>query len=119
MEALLTLANKIIISVSILTALGVFIHDVRVDYVVIAALSHPRVVASSQDETAQLTRGFMEADTHTHPDRNAAKGALMSSFTYQSPSVPPRRETHHKHVLRQIELGGRHLFDNANLPVVG
>ncbi|QQS21779.1 hypothetical protein IPM09_04660 [Candidatus Saccharibacteria bacterium] len=118
METLTTIAHKVMTSVSLLTAFGVFMHDGRVDRAATTALHRPFDAVSTTDELVQRFRTVIESDTHTHPDHNAARNSLMSSFTYQSPTVPPRREAHHKYVLKQIEFGGRHAFDNANLPIV-
>ena len=61
---------------------------------------------------------FASSDAHTHPDHNAANRALMSSFFYQSPSIAPRRRSHHKDLKRMLETPPRHAFDNTNLPIL-
>ena len=61
---------------------------------------------------------FASSDAHTHPDHNAANRALMSSFFYQSPSIAPRRKSHHKDLKRMLETPPRHAFDNTNLPIL-
>ena len=112
------ITHSLMTALSIVTAFGVFLHDGRVDRAATVSLYRPSDAARSSDELTLRMRSFTETDAHTHPDHNAAKSSLLNSFAYQSPSVPPRRDTHHKHILKQIEIGGRHAFDNANLPVL-
>lgn len=102
---------------SLITALGVFMHDGRVDRAAVAALHRPFDTIVSSHELADRVRSFVETDAHTHPDHNAAKSSLINSFAYQSPSVPPRKDRHHR--LAEAGMGGgRHAFDNANLPII-
>lgn len=121
METLANIANKIMTGISLATAMGVFMHDGRVDRATMVALDQPTSSAPASDTDQILgerIRAVVEVDAHTHPDHNAAK-SLINSFQYQSPSVPPRKEDANKLSLRQIEIGaGRHAFDNANLPIL-
>ena len=116
MQLLQTLLHKTMTFVSLLTALGVFMHDGRVDRAAITAVSKPLQETVTPGLIAVRFKSFLDTDAHTHPDHNTAKSAYFKSFKYQSPSVPPRREQEHKHVLSDIENGGRHAFDNASLP---
>jgi hypothetical protein len=117
MNTVQQIAHTIMTVLSIVTAFGVFMHDGRVDRAVTTSLYRPFDVVSNNELTARM-RSFVETDAHTHPDHSAVKNTLLSSFAYQSPSVPPRREAHHKYTLKQIENGGRHAFDNVDLPVL-
>jgi len=117
MEYLRTAINKIMVVVSLITALGVFMHDGRVDRAAITALHRPFDLIESPLELSDRVRTFVETDAHTHPDHNAARSSLLNSFAYQSPSVPPRKNQHQ--VLAEAGINGaRHAFDNANLPIV-
>ena len=118
MQLLQTLLHKTMTFVSLLTALGVFMHDGRVDRAAITAVSKPLQETVTPGLIAVRFKSFLDTDAHTHPDNNTAKSAYFKSFKYQSPSIPPRREQEHKHVLSDIENGGRHAFDNANLPIL-
>ena len=118
MEILQTTFQKAMTSISLLTALGVFMHDGRVDRAAITAVSKPIQGAVTPGTIAVRFKSFLDTDAHTHPDHNTARAAYFKSFKYQSPSVPPRREQQHKHLLSEIEMGGRHAFDNANLPIL-
>jgi len=113
-----TFAHYAMTTLSLITALGVFTHDSRVDKATTTALTsvaslgyapiHPSVSKFSD---------FMSSDAHTHPDHNAATRSLISSFFYQSPSVAPKRKSHRKEVEREV-AAPRHAFDNANLPLL-
>jgi hypothetical protein len=108
--------QQVMTTVGLITAFGVFMHDGRVDKAYTTSLepaSSPLVLVSVSTQMKK----FIDADTHTHPDHNTGR-YLMNSFTYQSPSVPPRKEHVNKLSLRLLELGGRHAFDNTNLPLL-
>ena len=55
---------------------------------------------------------------HAHTNYIPLGQALTNTFNYQSPSIAPRRESHHKQLLQILESGSRHAFDNTNLPVL-
>lgn len=119
MDQLLTTANKLMTGVSLLTAMGIFVHDGRVDKAASIAL-HPEhaAVTASEVPFALKFKQFLQADGHTHPDHNATKSSLMNSFAYQNPSIPPRGQEQKRHMLQKYQLRGHHPFDNYNLPVV-
>lgn len=104
--------------VSLITALGVFMHDGRVDRAAIAALHRPFDSVESTTEMAVRVRTFVETDAHAHPDHNAARSSLLNNFAGQLPAVPPRKDEHEQPTEAGLP-GGRHAFDNANLPIVG
>ena len=118
MQLLQTVLQKTMTFISLITAFGVFMHDGRVDRAAITAVSKPVQGTITPGIIAVRFKNFLDTDAHTHPDHNTAKSAYFKSFKYQSPSIPPRREQEHKHVLSDIENGGRHAFDNANLPIL-
>ena len=118
-KILKTFANLFMTAVSLMTALGVFMHDGRVDKATLtAARYYNEPVVIAVNEVGARFRDFIATDAHTHPDRNAARANLFSSFAYQSPSIPPRESQHRKHLMQNIEPRGRHAFDNVNLPVL-
>ena len=104
--------------ISLITAFGVFMHDGRVDRAAITAVSKPVQGTITPGIIAVRFKNFLDTDAHTHPDHNAANRALMSSFFYQSPSIAPRRKSHHKDLKRMLETPPRHAFDNTNLPIL-
>lgn len=125
METITSIVQKFMTGISLATALGVFLHDGRVDKATVLAVSsepHNTVPAPApKDKSSSFVarlQAFTAADAHTHPDHNAAKAGLMNSFAYQNPSVPPRNQDQKRHMLQQYEPRGRHAFDNTNLPIV-
>ena len=115
-----SIANHFMTTISLITALGVFTHDGRVDKAATTALSSSAVKYGSPAVRPLQARmsDFASSNAHTHPDHNAANRALMSSFFYQSPSIAPRRRSHHKELKRMLENPPRHAFDNTNLPIL-
>jgi len=112
------LTTYLVTFVSLVTALGVFMHDGRVDRAVMTRLHRPFTSSVATDELAVRYKAFVETDAHTHPDHNAARSSLLNSFMYQSPSVPPRNQEQKKHLMQECQPRGHHAFDNYNLPIV-
>lgn len=118
-DALKTTLNLFMTTISLMTAFGVFLHDGRVDKATLtAARYYDKPILITPNAVGARFRDFVATDAHTHPNHNAAKNSLMSSFSYQSPSIPPRESQHRKHLLQNIEPRGRHAFDNMNLPIL-
>ena len=117
MHKLIALLNHFMTGISLLTALGVFVHDGRVDKAATTVLYGQSSVASN-GTAIQRYQDFMSGDAHTHPDHNAARSALLNSFAYQSPSVPPRGEEHKRHMVRENRTRGHFAFDNLSLPYI-
>lgn len=118
MYKLITFLNHCMTGLTLLTALGVFVHDGRVDK---AAVNVVYGASSTVEGGASLTQRYQEfisSDAHTHPDHNALRASLLNNFAYQSPSVPPRGQEHKKHLLDELRFRGHHAFDNALLPIV-
>lgn len=114
-----TIAHYFMTTISLITALGVFTHDGRVDKAATTALSGVSVMGYLPSKSvASRVSDFTATDAHTHPDHNTANRSLLSSFFYQSPSVAPKRKSHHKDIKRMLESPPRHAFDNANLPIL-
>lgn len=114
-----TLANYFMTSIALLTAFGVFLHDGRIDKATLTAAKfydEPLVIRPA--DVGWRFKDFVATDAHTHPDHNAARSALMSSFKYQSPSIPPRDAHNRRTVMQLAGLRGRHAFDNASLPII-
>ena len=113
-----TITNYFMTTISLFTAMGVFMHDSRVDKASTIALSSVVSLGYAPVKTVSgRYSDFMSSDAHTHPDHNAANKSLISSFFYQSPSVAPKRKSHRKELARQT-AEPRHAFDNANLPIL-
>ena len=114
-----TIANYFMTAITLMTAFGVFLHDGRVDKATLtAAKYYDKPLVIRPVDVGGRFKDFVATDAHSHPDHNAAKSSLMSSFMYQSPSVPPRDGHNRRSLVQLLELRGRHAFDNANLPII-
>ena len=114
-----TLYSTIAIVISLLTATGVFMHDMRIDKAIgVALFSTGAAVAhaSTQSITAKIA-DFTHGDAHTHPDFKPVK-SLMNGFTYQAPSIPPRERTHMNRYVAQKKEPLRHAFDDVFMPLI-
>ena len=106
MTSLLT--NWIMTAASILTAFGIFMHDGRLDAVVITGTDMP------------LDSSHIARSDHIHTDYNVNESLLNNSFAYQSAGVPPKGRSERKHRLTlPAQSFGRHAFDDGLLPAVG
>ena len=105
--------NALFAALSLLIASGVAVHD---GHAIDISLTHDQ---SRQKLSSQDLRTINESRMqHTHSEHNLSEGMLSNSFRYQSPSISPDRRHHHKNILALLEEGGRHAFDNTNLPVI-
>jgi len=108
------IARIFIATLSLCITSGVAVHDSHVEHVIETAKQ-----AKISKLTSLDVKAISEARTpHTHSDHDASSSMLSHSFTYQSPSMAPDRRHHHKRILAVLEEGGRHAFDNANLPIL-
>ncbi len=101
---------------SIFISCGVTIHDSHFEHALETAMHNAK---NASKLTSLDLRTINESRTaHTHSEGKAGESMLTRSFTYQSPSITPNRRHHHKAILAMIQEGGRHAFDNANLPIL-
>lgn len=103
--------------VSVLTSVGITIHDTHADQLVSSVASRPAITAYREAEEQAPTKP-LGSGQHAHVDYNPLSHSLANTFAYQSPSIAPRENSHHKQLLRLIEAGGRHAFDNEDLPIL-
>lgn len=101
-----TITNWLMTTISALTAFGVLLHDGHLDKAMVTAFDTP------------LDASHIARSGHTHADYNAANNLLANSFTYQSPSLPPKNKSERKHRL-DLPDTFRHAFDDELLPVIG
>jgi hypothetical protein len=104
------LFNTIAIILSLTTALGVFIHDGRIDKAAVSLRASKHAITS-----LPVANSKNKSDLHTHPERTSR---ALSNFAYASPSIHPREHRSKRHLLQAIEPHGRHAFDNYYLPVI-
>lgn len=112
-----TISNAFIALISIVTSFGVAIYDGQFTRLAAESVSGARGAGlMSAHDTTDVSTGHTQ---HVHSDYNPTGSMLTNSFHYQSPSVAPRRRSHHKELLRILEIGsGRHAFDDAHLPII-
>lgn len=104
------LLNIFGITLSLLTATGVFVHDARIDRATAAPLTTVAKKAAAKFSFGDL--GLAGGD-HTHPEHGAR---TLKGFTYKTPSYPPREMRMKRYMTQNIEPRGRHAFDNHHLP---
>lgn len=116
------LLHTLVAALSITLSLGLLAHDTHVEQVYATARLTSGAAGAYAEADQQIPQRAMPIDEsrgqHTHVEYNPLRGTLANSFTYQSPSIAPRRDSHHGQLLRTLETGGRHAFDNANLPII-
>lgn len=113
--------HSFVTGLSVTLSLGVLTHDVHAEKVYATAASAVGAASAYAEAEQQIPQRFLEdirGGQHTHTNYNPLSSTLANSFTYQSPSIAPRKDSHHGYLLRTLEEGGRHAFDNANLPII-
>jgi len=104
--------NPILITLSLSTATGVFLHDTRVDKATAIGFTAP-VVNSAAEASPKLVS---ISDLHTHSERVSLSQALQD-LKGQNPRIQPRNEEK-KYLLQKNTVRGHHAFDNYYLPIV-
>lgn len=102
------LVTPLSIFLSLSTASGVFIHDMRIDKVTIAAITAPVVVAGS----VQMVN--FASDLHTHSERGSLQQVGEAS---QNPLIQPRSAHKNKKYLtkRSTLVGHKALYGSSIL----
>lgn len=109
---LYTLLNPIIVFLSLSTAAGVFVHDMKIDKAVTALSVPPALTVLESGNKLSLS-----PDLHTHSERTSLSQAV-NDLKSPSPRVLPRSHEDKKHLLQNNTPRGYHAFDNHNLPIV-
>jgi hypothetical protein len=112
-----TISSAFVALLSIITSCGVAIYDGQFTRLAAESISGVRAANTvSAHDSTDISIGHTQ---HVHSDYNPVGSMLNNSFHYQSPSIAPRRRSHHKELLRILEIGsGRHAFDDVNLPMI-
>jgi len=113
------ISHSLVACLSLTLSFGVLVHDVRVEQVYATVISGATTGAypEAEQRIPQKPIDDLRAQ-HTHVDYDPLNNMLTNSFSYQAPSITPRRDSHHGQLLRTLEMGSRHAFDNANLPIM-
>ena len=113
-----TIANNFVAAISLITALGVFTHDGRIDRAATVAISSIVSLGYAPLGThSSRFSDFVSTDAHTHPDHSAANRSIISNFFNQAPSIAPKRKSYRKDLNNETSPP-RHAFDNSSLPVL-
>ena len=112
-----SISSVFVALLSIVTSCGVAIYDGQFTRLAAESISGARVANTiNAHDSTDISVSHTQ---HVHSDYNPVGSMLNNSFHYQSPSIAPRRRSHHKELLRILEIGsGRHAFDDVNLPVI-
>lgn len=105
--------NPLAVAISVSTALGIFVHDTKIDKFTMTALALPAIVAS-YDASTKLAH--MAPDLHTHAERTSISQAV-NDLRAQNPRVQPRHNDDKKHLLQRHASRGHFAFDTYNLPI--
>ncbi|MEO5949392.1 MAG: hypothetical protein ABIP74_03240 [Candidatus Saccharimonas sp.] len=120
MNSIQTITHYFVASLSVLLSFGLFAHDSHAEkfYMAVTSGGASSAYAEAEQQIPQKIIEDIRGGQHAHVAYNPLSGTFANSFAYQSPSLAPRRDSHHKQLLRLIEESGRHAFDNANLPIM-
>lgn len=100
-----SLLKRIIIFTTLVTAIGIFIHDTKLDYATKTALTLPAVLL-----TLDLDKAFRHGADHTHVER-----VSLSQAMHTVPKIKPKDE-YKSYLLTQKVNKGIHPFDGYYLP---
>lgn len=106
------LIERFAIVVSIITALGIVVHDMKIDKFTLTALALPVVVATF--ETGSRMALFAN-DAHTHVERTSFAEAT-ADLRATSPRIQPRSDDK-KHLMQRYAARGDRFFDSYNVPL--
>lgn len=104
--------NLFLLLTSLSTAMGILLHDTRIDK---AATIATLPVTVSAEVGAKMVHAAPN-DLHTHVERASVSHAV--SLLHASPSLMPRAHEDKKHLMQRFVGKGHHAFDNYNLPIV-
>lgn len=105
--------NSFAIGLSVSTALGIFVHDTKIDKFTITALALPAVVAG-YDASAKIAH--LSPDLHPHAERLSLSQAVHD-LRHANPRVQPRHNDDKKHLLQRHATRGNFSFDNYSYPL--
>jgi len=110
----LRLLQPAVAFISLSTAVGVLIHDIRADKVTLAATSAP---SSVHQHEAVKAMDFL-GDLHTPHSSHHSVSQAVSDLNSPNPSIHPRSADDKKHMMQKHVARGHHAFDNYNLPLL-
>lgn len=105
--------ERLAITVSIITAIGIFVHDMKIDKFTLTAIALPVVIASLEG-TSKLA--LFSSDAHTHVERASITQAV-ADLRSPNPRIQPRAQDDKKHLMQRYVARGDRFFDSYNLPL--
>lgn len=105
--------NSFAIGLSVSTALGIFVHDTKIDKFALTALTLPAMVAGYEAST-KLTH--IAPDLHTHAERTSITQAV-NDLRAQNPRIQPRHNDDKKDPLQRHTARGNFSFDPYSVSV--
>lgn len=101
-----------VLTLSLLTAVGVLLHDTRIDKATTVALTVPvaLVAIDTVGKFAQLS-----GDPHTHSERGSLSQAVRS-INSSTPRIQPRDDDKRYHLQKKVAKGV-HAFDGYYFPL--
>ena len=116
---LISVFRSLITITSVILSLGLTMHDSGIDHAYAVAIERPSLASYLESEQQLPQKPLHELrPQHAHADYNPLGDTLAKTFSYQSPTVGPRRNSHHKQLLRLLAAKGRHAFDDIHMPVL-
>jgi hypothetical protein len=110
----LRLLQPAIAFISLSTAVGVLVHDTRIDKVTMTAVSAPFSLHQHEVVKAMDFSGDLHAP---HSSRHTVS-QVMSDLNTSNPSIHPRSADDKKYMMQKYVARGHHAFDNYNLPLL-
>lgn len=104
--------KPIIITVTIATAIGIFVHDTKIDKATAAAIAVPALVVTYHLSGVMSLLG---SDAHTHTERGSLAQAIHD-LKAQNPRIQPRSNEDKRHMLPKYVSRGYHPFDSYYTP---
>lgn len=105
-----TLIQQMAVTLTLLTSMGIFVHDTKIDHATTTALALPAALATLDFEKSFKFGG----SEHTHVER-VSFGHAVSALSRGMPRIQPR-EDHKRFFLNQKVAKGTHPFDSYNMP---
>jgi hypothetical protein len=102
------------IAISLTTAVGVLIHDTKIDQATTTALAVPIVMAGFESIDRQTK---FAGDPHTHSERSSLSQAIRDlRASGGTPRVQPRDDDKKYHLQKKVAKG-THAFDGYYMPL--
>lgn len=101
------------IALSLLTAVGIFVHDMKIDKFTMTALALPVVMATFE---AGSKFSIFASDAHTHIER-ASLSQAISDLRAPSHRIQPRSGSDKKYLQQRYGVRGSQFFDSYHVPV--